>query len=556
MTKASARELALGLTMGSDHAGGPPLAQVLAPIFTLLPFGDLELRAAIGLSIPGALASFLVMRRAGRTPSASGRGAATAIALAMGALAGAILSRAAVATSMTVIGVELALFAVAVGTKRRPLALPSALAAFAFAAWCAPLLAPAGLGALAMAMAILAKKELKSTLWAGAWLFLPTLVVLVAFLAVRDRAAWCVLGRAWHEGPFATARGPLLEGSTMVRAAWATPILAGAALLVAGKQLAADDRASALVAALGVVTTLVTRAEGGPALVVVVLLPTAAAALGALHIAVDRAMAPRENENASSRAGAARALAWIVPALAVGWSARAVEEEIRSRHVSVDVGAARAFAPIATLGAAPARVVIATEDDESVIAFTRARAGLGLRPDARLLPLGNLLFGGSARTTTLTIAAFPQANVLLRGYLSNGVLAEADVSPLTQQVPLFSTLPAARLLGLARHVDATGEALLVALERIDPSDRRLHRTAIERRLRFVLATLTDAPDDPIRRALRASALREARLLSVAYDREGSLAALERARTLGADPVVIDAASARVKAKAVLENELD
>src|SRR5207244_3431391 len=54
------RTLALGLTLGSDRGGGPPIGQALVPLASLIPFGPIEVRAAIALSIPAAVASYLV----------------------------------------------------------------------------------------------------------------------------------------------------------------------------------------------------------------------------------------------------------------------------------------------------------------------------------------------------------------------------------------------------------------------------------------------------------------------------------------------------------------
>ena len=57
------RDVVVGLTLAADRSFSLPLAQLLAPIATLFPLGPLELRAAIALAIPAALATFLVARR-------------------------------------------------------------------------------------------------------------------------------------------------------------------------------------------------------------------------------------------------------------------------------------------------------------------------------------------------------------------------------------------------------------------------------------------------------------------------------------------------------------
>src|SRR5207244_736721 len=141
----------------------------------------------------------------------------------------------------------------------------------------------------------------------------------------------------------------------------------------------------------------------------------------------------------------------------------------------------------------------------------------------RVLPAQVLAAGGAAHMTNDTLAALPSAADPLRALLARGALDPSDVAPLAQKTAVIAQLPAHRLRSIARHASSTGGALILALERVDPSDRRIRRATLERRMSF-LATTTGA-NDPLRRALRIAATREARVLSMALDREGALAAL-------------------------------
>jgi len=74
-----------------------------------------------------------------------------------------------------------------------------------------------------------------------------------------------------------------------------------------------------------------------------------------------------------------------------------------------------------------------------------------------------------------TIDALPAAGEVVRGLLATATLEEADLAPLAQQVPVLAALAVGRVKALARHVDATGGAVMLALERVDASDRRVRR---------------------------------------------------------------------------------
>jgi len=195
------------------------------------------------------------------------------------------------------------------------------------------------------------------------------------------------------------------------------------------------------------------------------------------------------------------------------------------------------------------------ESEEALVRFSHDRALLSLRPDTRALPTHTLLLGGASTIARRTILELPAAGEVVRGLLATATLEEADVAPLSQQVPVLAALGAPRLKGLARHVDPTGGALMLALERVDPSDRRVRRGPLDRRLAFVVAALSsEPPGDRTRTALRVAATREARLLSAALDREGAGAAMARALALGADPDRIARWTAKVKARQSLESE--
>jgi hypothetical protein len=272
--------------------------------------------------------------------------------------------------------------------------------------------------------------------------------------------------------------------------------------------------------------------------------PLSVSFAGALSIAVERHLA---------RAGRT-ALALLVPALALGLGARALEVELAARRLGPAL-AAHDLGAIVTLGVAPNRAVLITEDESTLLRFASARVLLGLRPDLSVLPAQILAAGGAARMANQTIATIPAAADPLRALLARGVLDPSDVAPLAQKAGVLSDLPVHRVRAVARHAAPTGGPLTLALERVDPSDRRLRRPPLERHLAFLASALAPRPtSDRLRTELRVAATREARVLSSAGDRDGALAALARAAAFGADAERIARWTARVTAKQTLDNE--
>ena len=292
---------------------------------------------------------------------------------------------------------------------------------------------------------------------------------------------------------------------------------------------------------------MVLHPSGGGVIAAIVLLPLSAAAAGAVHIAVDRQLG-------DSPSPTRRVVAWLIPALTLGLAARALEDDVAARHRRADIAAACDLAPLVIEGAAAPRSLLAVDDTTTLVRWSRDRVVFALRPDTTVLPLQSLLLGGPGRMASHAIEAIPQAADVVRGLLARGALEEFDVSPVEQRVPLRVDLAVPRFRALARHGDATGGPIHLALERVDPSDRRLRRNALERRLRFVIDALRSAPEgEPVRANLRRSATREARLLST-VDRDASEWALARALALGADPARITRWTVRLRSKQSLEAE--
>jgi hypothetical protein len=376
---------------------------------------------------------------------------------------------------------------------------------------------------------------------------------------VRGAHAWWVIGRPFSDGASARSPEPMIAAGAEARTAIAVAVLAAIALLAAAsaKKLHASDRAAAATSAIVMLDAWLLRPFGATAVAVVAMLPVAGAALGALHLAVDRFVAHRLDPRATPapRAATLRVIGWIVPALALGWSARAFEDDVRTRRFSADASAAVTWTSMATLGATPPDAVLLVDDEPRLVRWAHARALLGLRPDVRVLPAGVLLLGGASRLAGRTLDEAPGASDVLRALIAHGDLDEPDVSPLAEHAPMLAEVPVSRLRAVARHVDPTGGPLILALERIDPSDRRLHRPAIDRRLHFALEALASRTEIDLTRALlRGDAVREARLASMALDREAATFALVRARTLGMDPALADTWTAKLRDKRTLENE--
>jgi hypothetical protein len=504
------RDIVVGLGLAVDRSWSVPLPQWLAPIATAIPLGSIDLRAAIALSIPAAIASYLVARR---IVASAGRARVLPLAFAVTA---AVLLATSPAAALAAIAIELTL-------SGEELALG---AATLIAAWGAPRLFPAVIAAL-----ILARPPMRR-LAIGA---LPVAGVLAIPILLRHDS-WLSIGNPFVAPSFAAGlfpSAPILRASIVL-------VLLGLLARMLLRAPSQQERAGPIVALIALATALI-RAPGALVLCGVVLAPLAVSFAGALAIAVDRHLA---------RAGR-HALALLVPALALGLGARAFEVEASARRLGPSV-AAHDFAPLVTHGIAPARAVLLVEDEATLIEFAHARIVAGLRPDLRALPAQVLAAGGAARMTNDTMAALPTAADPLRALLARGVLDPADVAPLAQKTTVLASLPSHRLRSIARHAAPTGGPLILALERVDPSDRRLRRATLERRMSFLSGSLL--ANDQLRRVLRISATREARVLAAAYDREGALAALARSAALGADPLRVARWVARVHAKQTLENE--
>jgi hypothetical protein len=251
----------------------------------------------------------------------------------------------------------------------------------------------------------------------------------------------------------------------------------------------------------------------------------ACALAGGLSIAVERHIATPSR----------RAIALLVPALSLGLGARAFEVLLAEGRAG-DGAVAHDVAPLLTFGVAPPRAVTIVEDEAALLRFAHARLVHGLRPDLHVLPSQRLAAGGAARMAHATIAEVPTAADPLRALLAHGTLEPSEASPLALRAALLVDLPFARVRALSRHLEPSGGPMIVHLERIDPSDRKLRRPSLERRA-GLLARLLAArpPHDRLRAALRVQATRESRAMSLALDRDGALAAVARARAFGADP---------------------
>src|SRR4051812_39078350 len=142
----------------------------------------MELRAALVLSIPAAIATYLVARRISRVSFAVSARTSFAIVLAFGMLAGALLGAAPPEASIAAIALELLLLREVPGL---------AIGTFALALWCAPRLAPA---CAVVAYSSLRARRPKHGLLAATMLIVP----LVALLVARDASAWLVVGTRFH----------------------------------------------------------------------------------------------------------------------------------------------------------------------------------------------------------------------------------------------------------------------------------------------------------------------------------------------------------------------
>lgn len=505
---AATRDLVVGLGLAVDRSWSLPLPQLLAPLATLIPIGSIDLRVCLALAIPAAIASHLVAARI-----VAGAPRARILPLAFAATS-AVLLATSPAAALAVLAIELAFSGHAL----------TGGAATLIALWGAPRLFPA------VFVALLLSRPRARTLLLGA---LPALVLLLIPPLLR-RESWLAIGNALHAPSFA---GAPLPSAAILRAAIVIAVLGFAARLLS-RSPNREERATPIVASAALVMTLL-RAPGAIVVCGVVFAPLAVSFAGALAIAVERHLASRA------------AFALIVPSLALGLGARAFEVEMFARRIG-PAAVAHDLAPLVVHGLTPARAVLIVEDEASLIDFAHARLVTGVRPDLRVLPAQVLAAGGAAHMTNETLAALPSAADPLRALLARGILDPSDVAPLAQKTAVIAELPAHRLRPIARHAAPTGGPLILALERVDPSDRRLRRATLERRMLFLSSTVTSS--DPLRRRLRVSATREARVLSMALDRDGALAALARASSLGADPLRIARWNARIISKQTLEKE--
>jgi hypothetical protein len=532
---AELREVLLGVAIGGDRSGGAPAPQLLVPLFELLPIGDREHRALLALSIPAALATFLLVQRALRLVHAEARRGALAIVAAAGALAAVLLGAAPPGAALLVVALELSV--------RAPAQLSQAVIATLVAVAAAPRLAPAMLLPLALAIRRARPRErLPAVLH-----LLPPIAAALALLLVRDAGAWLVLGRPLRTGAFAAAEGGLLATPLTLRAAWAVGLAVGAAVALArlGRDLAGPDRTALAGAAVLALLAEPLRAGGAAEAAIVLALPSVVELLIALFVAIARALRP----------GVLRlGLSWLVPALAGGFAARGLEEELHARRRPLENAAAIGLAPLASLGLSGPRPVVVIEDEPALVRDAWSLALDDLRPDAAMLPTQSLLLGGAGRMSTLAVARVPRAAELLRATLASGVVTESGSSPVAADATLILDLPSVRLRELARHLDVTLGVLRAPLERVDPSDRRLRRQAGLARQRFVDAGLALRAGDPWCDPARLGALRGARLLALAGDREAALAEVARARVLGDDPARVGRWETKLGARRGLGDE--
>lgn len=528
----AAREVVMGLGLGLDRSGTPPIGQLLAPLAVFVPIGSIELRAAIALSVPAAIATFLVARRIDAPEATARAKGAWAIALAFASTAGVLLGVSPPSIALAVIAIELALL-----DDHGFGALAARGAAVLLATWSAPRLSPALVAAI-----FLARPPPDAHGARRAALGMLPCVGIAAAIALSRGDAWLSIGRALVSPTFAPATSVLPSGAVL-RAALAMTVLGfGARLLL--REPTRAERAAPWIAGIALVCAIVLRAPGGAIVASVALSPLAVSFARALSIAVERHLA---------KAGR-QAIVFLVPALCLGLGARAFEVELGARRIG-EAAAAHDAAALLTIGIAPARGVVIVEEEDALLRLAHARIVHGVRPDLRVLPAQVLAASGAARMATATIGEIPSAAAPLRALLARGALEAADTAPLALDAAVLVDLPFARLRGVARHVSPTGGPLVIALERVDPSDRRLRRPALERRLGFLARALAGRPiDDRVRGALRVGATREARALSAALDRDGALAAIARAAALGADADRAARWTAKVTAKQPIDAE--
>lgn len=528
----AARDVVLGLGLGVDRSWAPPIGQLLAPLATFFPVGPIELRAAIASSIPAAIATFLVARRIDAPEATARARGAWVIALAFALTAGVLIGVSPPSIALAIVAIELALL-----DDHRFAALAARGAAVLVAAWAAPRLSPAIVAAAVLARPpAVAHAARRMTLGALPW------IGVAGAIALSRGDAWLSLGRALTSPTFAAAASVLPSGAVL-RAALAMVVLGfGARLLL--REPTRAERVAPWIAGIALSCAAALRAPGGAIVASVALAPLAVSFARALSIAVERHLA---------KAGR-QAVVFLVPALCLGLGARAFEVEVGARRIG-DAAAAHDAAALLTLGIAPPRAVVIVEEEDALLRLAHARIIHGVRPDVRVLPAQVLAASGAARMATATIAELPSAAAPLRALLARGALEAADTAPLALEAAVLVDLPFARVRGVARHVSPTGGPLIIALERVDPSDRRLRRPAFERRLGFLARALEGRPsDDRVRRALRVGATREARALSAAADRDGALAAIARAAAFGADAERAGAWSAKLTAKQPIDAE--
>lgn len=533
------RDVVLGVALGGDRSGSAPLAQILVPLLELLPIGDREHRALVALSLPAALATFLLVRRALRAVHAEARRGALAIAGALGALAAVLLVSAPPGAALIVVAVELAALV--------PAPLAWTTAASLFAAWCAPRLSPALLLPVALAL----RRARPGGRFPAALHALPPIAAGVALLVVRDGASWLVLGRALRTGPFAPLETALVATPLAFRAAWAIGLAVAAAIALArlGRDLSVPDRTALAAAAVLALVAEPLRAAGAVEGAMALALPSVGELFMALFVAIARAVP-------SGRPALRLGLSWLVPALSAGFAARGLEDELVERRRPLEHAAAVGLAPLASLGLAGPRPVVVVEDEPTLIRDAWSLALDDLRPDLAILPTQALLLGGPGRMATLAVQRLPRGAELLRSTLATGLVTESGSSPLAADASLVVDLPVARLREIARHLDPSLGAMRAPLERVDPSDRRLRRQGGAARQRFLDRGRAARFADPWTVVARLGALRAARLLALAGDRDGALAEVARARVLGDDPARVGRWETKLGAKRGLADEPD
>ncbi len=506
---------ALGLTV----PGGTtmPLGQLLGALAVALPVGDLEARVGLLGAIPAAVATYCVVRSALAAPFAGPRLQAGLVTLALGAVVGLFLFGAPMETALVVLACELAIDA-DLDTRG------AAVFATVLAAWGAPRHA----GTLAVAWWLAGV-----SVPLGAWI---AGLVGCALLAAISLGHDGIGGAPWS--PFAGHPFVTPDGAH-ARAAGLVVVLAAVTWL--GTRASPGSRIRvglALAAALGIAI----RAPGALSIAVALLVPLAAQAGSALTMAA--------SEVARAEAQRLRRVAayGLVPALCLGLAARGVEVELAGTRLGPSERVSRPLHALFGMGGAPPRAIWMVEDEAGLVRALYARTVLGLRPDVRLLPVQGLLTTLAIRTANATMSDEPATREIVRALLARGNLEPSDMASLAQRVPLVADVAYGRLRGVSRHAQPLGTAVAFFLERVDPSDRRLRRAQLERRW----AAVRLSPIDPLRDHLRRAALREARLLSAALDKDGALAALRRAEAFGHPTTRVRALIARASSKHGLE----